>query len=287
VCIQLKDWEEGGYRTADKDNAEIGAARGEICIGGPTVAMGYLVDAENPDPAVVAKNKEEFFEENGTAPVKLGVWPFLAMYFSVSSTPLHPANTRRVICATWRPCLADADWCLQPDAVPDSGIRWFRTGDIGAVAANGTIKIVDRKKDLVKLQQGEYVALSKVEGTVKLVPLVENALCHADPVNTFCTVLVCPMALALSAWAKAKGIGEDLEEACKHPDLGKEILASIAKLGKGKLAKFEIPTRVFVVPPSRTWSPENDLLTAAMKLKRKPIHNAFAAEIEAMYAADV
>jgi len=229
VCIQLKDWEEGGYRTADKDNAEIGCARGEICIGGPTVSMGYLVDAENPDPAVVAKNKEEYFEENG--------------------------------------------------------IRWFRTGDIGAVSANGTIKIIDRKKDLVKLQQGEYVALSKVEGTVKLVPLVENALCHADPVNTFCTVLVCPMLIALTAWAKAKGLGEDLEEACKHPDLGKEILANIAKLAKGKLAKFEIPTKVFVVPPSRTWTPENDLLTAAMKLKRKPIHNAFETEIAQMYSA--
>ncbi len=46
----------------------------------------------------------------------------------------------------------------------EKGMRWFYTGDIGQVDANGCLKIIDRKKDLVKLQQGEYVALSKVRG---------------------------------------------------------------------------------------------------------------------------
>ena len=42
------------------------------------------------------------------------------------------------------------------------GTRYFHTGDIGQVTADGTLQIIDRKKDLVKLQMGEYVALSKV-----------------------------------------------------------------------------------------------------------------------------
>lgn len=226
VCIKLMDWNE--YKFSDKDDPKIGVPRGEICIGGATVSMGYLVDPENPDPAIEAKNKEEYFEENG--------------------------------------------------------IRWFRTGDIGAVASNGTISIVDRKKDLVKLQQGEYVALSKVEGVVKLSPLVENALCHANPSNSFCTVLVCPMLVALEAWGKAKGYSEDAEALSQKEELATEILGSLKGLAKGKLANFEIPKKVYVVPPSRTWTPENDLLTAAMKLKRKPIEKAFAAEIETLYA---
>ena len=45
----------------------------------------------------------------------------------------------------------------------ENGIRWFRTGDIGQMMQDGTIKIVDRKKDLVKMQGGEYVSLGKVE----------------------------------------------------------------------------------------------------------------------------
>ena len=48
------------------------------------------------------------------------------------------------------------------------GRRWFRTGDIGQFHEDGTIKIIDRKKDLVKLQFGEYVSLGKVESMLKV-----------------------------------------------------------------------------------------------------------------------
>ena len=40
--------------------------------------------------------------------------------------------------------------------------RWFRTGDIGEIHDDGVLKIIDRKKDLVKLQHGEYVSYGKV-----------------------------------------------------------------------------------------------------------------------------
>merc|ERR1712058_143621 len=43
------------------------------------------------------------------------------------------------------------------------GRRWFKTGDIGQIEGDGTLRIIDRKKDLVKLQFGEYVSLGKVE----------------------------------------------------------------------------------------------------------------------------
>ena len=42
------------------------------------------------------------------------------------------------------------------------GVRWFKMGDIGEVLPDGSMKIIDRKKDLVKLQFGEYVSLGKV-----------------------------------------------------------------------------------------------------------------------------
>jgi long-chain acyl-CoA synthetase len=54
------DWEEGGYRFTDKDNAEIGVPRGEILIGGPLVCSGYLVDEEDPNPELVEKNQTDF-----------------------------------------------------------------------------------------------------------------------------------------------------------------------------------------------------------------------------------
>ena len=48
-----------------------------------------------------------------------------------------------------------------------NGRRWFKTGDIGEFQHDGTLKIIDRKKDLVKLQYGEYVSLGKVESCLK------------------------------------------------------------------------------------------------------------------------
>lgn len=46
--------------------------------------------------------------------------------------------------------------------VDERGIRWFYTGDIGQFHSDGCLEIIDRKKDIVKLQHGEYVSLGKV-----------------------------------------------------------------------------------------------------------------------------
>jgi len=162
------------------------------------------------------------------------------------------------------------------------GFRWFHTGDIGQVHADGTLSIIDRKKDLVKLQGGEYVALSKVEGVVKLCTLVENAMVHCSSDQKYCTVLVCPSAPAMAAFAKANGMDpDDLKALCESEKTKTEILEQINAAAKGKLVRFEIPQKVFIVEDP--WTPENDLLTAAQKLKRKPIINHHQADIDAMY----
>lgn len=47
--------------------------------------------------------------------------------------------------------------------VDESGMRWFYTGDIGRFHPDGCLEIIDRKKDIVKLQHGEYISLGKVD----------------------------------------------------------------------------------------------------------------------------
>ncbi|XP_076139104.1 long-chain-fatty-acid--CoA ligase 3a isoform X2 [Alosa pseudoharengus] len=62
----------------------------------------------------------------------------------------------------------------------ESGQRWFCTGDIGEIHADGCLQIIDRKKDLVKLQAGEYVSLGKVEAALKNCPLIDNICVYAN-----------------------------------------------------------------------------------------------------------
>ena len=90
----------------------------------------------------------------------------------------------------------------------EEGVRWFRTGDIGTVEEDGSLRIIDRKKDLVKLQQGEYVSLAKVETALKLSPLVENLCVFADSSKNFTVALVTPNDNKIIQFAAKYGKGE-------------------------------------------------------------------------------
>jgi len=225
ACIKLRDWEEGGYKNADKDG-EIGMPRGEILIGGPSVCDGYLVDEKDPDPEIVKKNAEDFVEIDG--------------------------------------------------------VRYFCTGDIGQFTKTGNLMIIDRKKDLVKLQMGEYVALSKVENALKSSQYTALPMLYATSSMSYCVALICPNVPNLKKLAASLGVEGELPELCKNADIAKAVLEDVKKTcGGAKLAKFEIPTKVILI--DELWTPENDMLTAVQKLKRREIVAKHKAAIDEIY----
>lgn len=71
----------------------------------------------------------------------------------------------------------------------EQGVRWYRTGDIGEFLPNGNLKIIDRKKDLVKLQNGEYISLGKVESTLKSNPYTDNFCIYANSNHNYIVAL--------------------------------------------------------------------------------------------------
>jgi len=172
----------------------------------------------------------------------------------------------------------------EEDFFNDLGKRWFRTGDIGQMLPNGTIKIIDRKKDLVKLQGGEYVSLGKVESLLKLHSGVENVCVFAQPTKDHCVALVIPAQSWLDmAIEKLGKKGFSREEACLDRDIIEDLTVSLSKHALShKLQKFEIPRNLYLV--AEPWTPESGLITAAFKLKRKSLENAYQDDIAELYA---
>ena len=78
------------------------------------------------------------------------------------------------------------------DFYMEDGRRWFKSGDIGSLEADGNLKIIDRKKDLVKLQFGEYVSLGKVEAVLKTCPIIENVCIYGESSKSYCVALLVP-----------------------------------------------------------------------------------------------
>eukprot|EP00092_Neocalanus_flemingeri_P005787 GFUD01006229.1.p1 GENE.GFUD01006229.1~~GFUD01006229.1.p1 ORF type:complete len:726 (-),score=213.49 GFUD01006229.1:423-2600(-) len=160
----------------------------------------------------------------------------------------------------------------------ENGRRWFKTGDIGEFDNDGVLKIIDRRKDLVKLQAGEYVSYGRTESILKTAPIIENICAYADPSRDFIIAVVIPNKNEL------KNINPEIElmEACNDMEVKKEVVAQLKQYGiKNGLKNFEIPARVLIVMDE--WTPDNGLVTAAFKIRRKFIYDEYRKEIDATY----
>jgi len=160
----------------------------------------------------------------------------------------------------------------------ENGRRWFKTGDIGEFDNDGVLKIIDRRKDLVKLQAGEYVSYGRTESILKTAPIVENICAYADPSRDFIIAVIIPDKNEL------KHINPDLDllEAINDREVKKEVVAQLKEYGiKNGLKNFEIPAKVLIVMDE--WTPDNGLVTAAFKIRRKFIYDEYRKEIDNTY----
>ncbi|MBA0837223.1 hypothetical protein Goarm_009398 [Gossypium armourianum] len=169
--------------------------------------------------------------------------------------------------------------------VDERGVRWFCTGDIGQFHSDGCLEIIDRKKDIVKLQHGEYVSLGKVETALSICPYVDNIMLHADPFHSFCVALVVASQQMVEDWASKQGITfTDFADLCEKEETIKEVHSSLAQTAKkSRLEKFEIPAKIKLI--SSPWTPESGLVTAALKIKREAIRRAFSEDLAKLYAS--
>ncbi|KAM8854501.1 long-chain-fatty-acid--CoA ligase 3a isoform 1-T2 [Synchiropus picturatus] len=166
--------------------------------------------------------------------------------------------------------------------VDENGQRWFCTGDIAEIHEDGGIQIIDRKKDLVKLQAGEYVSLGKVEAALKNCPLVDNICVYANSEETYVIGFVVPNQKHLLTLAEQHDISGMLEELCNNNTMEELVLKVLTEAAQAaQLQKFEIPRKIRLSP--EPWTPETGLVTDAFKLKRKQLKTRYKEDIERMY----
>uniref|UniRef100_A0A6M2EHI4 AMP-dependent synthetase/ligase domain-containing protein n=1 Tax=Populus davidiana TaxID=266767 RepID=A0A6M2EHI4_9ROSI len=167
--------------------------------------------------------------------------------------------------------------------VDERGMCWFYTGDIGQFHPDGCLEIIDRKKDIVKLQHGEYISLGKVEAALTSSNYVDNIMVHANPFHNYCVALIVPSRRMLEKWAQETGIQhQNFSELCNKADAVSEVEQSLSKVAKAsRLDKFETPAKIKLLPDP--WTPESGLVTAALKIKREQLKSKFKDELQKLY----
>ncbi len=151
------------------------------------------------------------------------------------------------------------------EAIDSDG--WLHTGDVGEIDEHGCLRIVDRKKELIINAAGKNMSPALIEGHLKTAsPLIGQAMVVGDrrPYNVALLVLE----------PEAGGSADDpavLEAVGEAVDAANAKLSRVEQIKKWKLLDEE-------------WLPGGDELTPTMKLKRKPIAEKYAAEIEALYS---
>ena len=162
------------------------------------------------------------------------------------------------------------------------GKRWFATGDIGEFRSDGSLCVIDRKKDLIKLSHGEYVSLGRIETTLLTNPNVDNICVYGNGERDYLVALIVPNQKNLEALAEKNGVNESKwEKLCANKTVNKALTKELTDYVSGKLNRPEIPKKIFIC--HEPWTPVSGLLTEALKLKRKNIEKAFENEIKELY----
>nr|XP_045009017.1 long-chain-fatty-acid--CoA ligase 6 isoform X1 [Jaculus jaculus] len=160
---------------------------------------------------------------------------------------------------------------------------WLHTGDIGKWLPEGTLKIIDRKKHIFKLAQGEYIAPEKIENIYIRSEPVAQVYVHGDSLKAFLVGIVVPDPEIMPSWAQKRGIEGAYEELCTSKELKKAILDDMVTLGKQSgLYSFEQVKAIHI--HSDMFSVQNGLLTPTLKAKRPELRAYFKKQIEELYS---
>jgi long-chain acyl-CoA synthetase len=178
---------------------------------------------------------------------------------------------------------------------------WLHTGDIGQWNADGTLKIIDRKKNIFKLSQGEYVAPEKLESVAQSSQYIAQAFIYGDSLKHQLVSIIVPDFEVLKNWARdqpnlgvalGSGPGVDADgkvapwytALCALPAVKTLIMAELGSTAKAaNLKGFEKAKEATI--EAQPFDADRGLLTPTFKPKRPQLRKHYQAQLDAMYAA--
>lgn len=159
---------------------------------------------------------------------------------------------------------------------------WLHTGDIAQLKPNGSIKIIDRKKNIFKLAQGEYVAAEKIENVYLESQIVEEIFIYGDSLQSYLVAIVLPRRKLVMEFAREKNIEGEFKELIARKEVRDMVLGEMnLQAKKAKLCGFEVARKLHLIDCALG---ELELTTTSFKLKRHEAKKYFQKEIDAMYS---
>lgn len=161
---------------------------------------------------------------------------------------------------------------------------WLHSGDIGLWTADGSLKIIDRKKNIFKLAQGEYVAPEKIENIHTQSPLVAQSFVYGDSLQSSLVCIIVPDPEYSIAWGKSQGLTLSFPALCASKEFKAHVMQELKIVGdRSRLAGFERVKAIHL--DAEPFTAENGLLTPTMKLKRVEAREHYRSLIDTMYAS--
>jgi long-subunit acyl-CoA synthetase (AMP-forming) len=159
---------------------------------------------------------------------------------------------------------------------------WLHSGDIGEIDGDGFLKITDRKKELIITSGGKNIGPAVIEGKLRQIPAVSQAVVIGDRRNYLVALLTLDPARA-AAEGQAAGSPARTPEALATCPVFRQYLDKQVEGVNATLARYETIKKFVILP--RELSIDEGELTPTMKLKRRVVNQKFADEIERLYAA--
>ncbi|MET7771238.1 long-chain fatty acid--CoA ligase [Nocardia sp. NPDC005366] len=159
---------------------------------------------------------------------------------------------------------------------------WFKTGDLGAIDADGFVTITGRKKEIIVTAGGKNVSPALLEDSLRAHPLISQVMVVGDG-QPFVGALITLDPEALPGWKERNGVSADtpIEQLIENKALVAEVEAAVADTNK-KVSHAEAIKKIKILDVD--WTQETGELTPKMSLKRAVVMKQYASEVDKIYS---